>query len=60
MTEKTTFVDVIQDRTRQFWRRPLTRPTKGADEDKPRVGRWPPPLRAAWRLELLKPWKDKD
>lgn len=59
MAEKSTFVDVIQDRTRQFWRRPLTPPTKPMEE-KPRVGRWPPPLRAAWRLELLKPWKVKD
>jgi hypothetical protein len=59
MAEKSNFVDVIQDRTRQFWRRPVTRPTKTAEE-KPTVGRWPPPLRAAWRLELLKPWKVKD
>ena len=59
MDDKSKFVDVIQDRTRQFWRRPVTRP-KSMEEDKPRVGRWPPPLRAAWRLELLKPWKIKD
>jgi hypothetical protein len=59
MAEKSSFVDVIQDRTRQFWRRQLTAPSKPAEE-KPRVGRWPPPLRAAWRLELLKPWKVKD
>lgn len=59
MAEKSNFVDVIQDRTRQFWRRPVARPTK-PEEDKPRVGRWPPPLRAAWRLEMLKPWKIKD
>ena len=59
MAEKSNFVDVIQDRTRQFWRRPVLRP-KPTEDDKPRVGRWPPPLRAAWRLEMLKPWKVKD
>ena len=60
MAEKPTFVDVIQDRTRQFWRRPQTRPTEQKEQDRPRVGRWPPPLRTAWRLELLRPWKVKD
>ena len=60
MGEKPTFIDVIQDRTRQFRRRLVTPPTKQAEAERPRVGRWPPPLQAAWRLELLKPWKVKD
>ena len=59
--EKSTFVDTIQDATRQRWRRGKLRELKPAlEEDKPRVGRWPPPRQAQWRFELLKPWKIKD
>lgn len=58
MAEKPTFVDVIQDRTRQFWRKPARAPK--TVEEKPRVGRWPPPHQAEWRLEMFKPWKMKD
>lgn len=60
MAEKSTFVDMIQEATRQRRRRFDARPAKPAMDDRPRVGRWPPPRRAAWRLELLKPWKVKD
>lgn len=61
MADKSTFVDMIQEATRQRWRRNrlTTNALKPADE-KPRVGRWPPPRQAAWRLELLKPWKIED
>jgi hypothetical protein len=55
--EKSTFVDMIQEATRQRWRRARLRTSAPAPEDKPRVGRWPPPRQAAWRLALLKPWK---
>jgi hypothetical protein len=57
MTEKSTFVDTIQEATRQRWRRARLLALKPAREEKPRVGRWPPPRLAKWRFELLKPWK---
>lgn len=60
MAEKSTFVDTIQEATRQRWRRARLRALKTPVEDKPRLGRWPPPRQAAWRLELLKPWKIKE
>lgn len=58
MTEKSTFVDMIQEATRQRYRRERLRELKPATEvERPRVGRWPPPRRQQWRLALLKPWK---
>ena len=60
MAEKSTFVDMIQEATRQRRRRFEARPAKPSMEDRPRVSRWPPPRQAEWRLELLKPWKVKD
>jgi hypothetical protein len=60
MAEKSTFVDMIQEATRQRWRRPIARAAKPATEEKARLGRWPPPLRREWRLTLLKPWKFRD
>ena len=57
--KKSTFVDTIQEATRQRWRLPITRALKPAAADKPRLGRWPPPRQAAWRFELLKPWKSE-
>lgn len=60
MAEKSPLVDTIQEATRQRWRRARQRPSKAVVEDKPRVGRWPPPRQAAWRLELLKPWKTRE
>jgi hypothetical protein len=52
------FIDTIQEATRQRWRRARLRTLKPTPlEDKPRVGRWPPPRQAKWRLELLRPWK---
>jgi hypothetical protein len=60
MAEKSTFVDMIQEATRQRWRRVSARALKPSIEDKPRLGRWPPPRQAEWRLELLRPWKVKD
>jgi hypothetical protein len=60
MAEKSTFVDMIQEATRQRWRRPITRAAKPADDEKPRLSRWPPPRQAAWRFALLKPWKVRE
>jgi hypothetical protein len=60
MAGKATFVDTIQDATRQYWRRPKLLAGKPAAEDKPRVGRGPPPRRREFRLEILKPWKFRD
>jgi hypothetical protein len=60
MAEKSTFVDTIQEATRQRWRRTVARATKPVAEEKPRLGRWPPPRHAAWRFALLKPWKVRE
>jgi hypothetical protein len=60
MAGKSTYVDMIQEATRQRWRRPVLRAVKPAADERPRVGRWPPPRQAAWRLELLKPWKVRE
>jgi hypothetical protein len=58
MAEKSTFVDMIQEATRQRYRAVRARDLKPATEqEKPRVGRWPPPRQRQWRLSLLKPWK---
>lgn len=61
MAEKATFVDMIQEATRQRYRRTRTREQAPAvDTEKPRVSHWPPPRRKEWRLEMLKPWKFRE
>jgi hypothetical protein len=61
MAEKSTFVDMIQEATRQRYRRARMRELKPLlEEEKPRVGRWPPPRQRHWRLSLLKPWKSDE
>jgi hypothetical protein len=60
MAGKSTFVDMIQEATRQRWRRPIARAARPVAEEKPRLGRWPPPRRKEWRLAMLKPWKFRD
>lgn len=60
MTEKATFVDMIQEATRQRWRRSKDRDLKPTEQEKPRVGRWPPPRQKEWRLSFLKPWKSDE
>lgn len=59
MAEKPTLVDAIQEATRQYWRRPKSRELK-PEAEQPRLGRWPPPRRKEWRLDLMKPWKSTD
>jgi len=57
MTDKPEFVDLIKDATHQ------KRPTRAAREavspppERPRIGKWPPPRLAEWRMTLRKPWK---
>jgi hypothetical protein len=56
-----TFVDMIQEATRQRYRRARVRELASAPtEERPRAGRWPPPRQREWRLELLKPWKFRE
>lgn len=57
MAEKSTFVDMIQEATRQRYRRVRERDLKPVDKEQPKVSRWPPPRQKQWRLSLLKPWK---
>ena len=58
MTEKPIFVDLIAEATRQNRRRVVVREPEPPKLEKPRVGRWPPPRWAEWRLSLRKPWKN--
>lgn len=58
MTEKPEFVDLIKDATRQSRPKAVVRTVETAPIGRPRIGNWPPPRWAQWRMELRKPWKD--
>ncbi len=60
MANKPEFVDLVSDRTRQNYRRPVKRVV--ASEPEPEVKRlsnWPPDRMEQWRLVNLTPWKIK-
>ena len=60
MADKTEFVDLISDRTRQHWRRPAKRilAQPEAKEEK-HLSNWPPERMEQWRLVNLTSWKIK-
>ena len=60
MTDKPEFVDLIRDATHQRRPKPVARPVNPTPVERPRIGKWPPPRLAQWRLELRKPWKAGD
>ncbi len=57
MTEKPEFVDLIKDATQQHRPKPTAARIEVAPVERPRIGNWPPPRWAQWRMDLRKPWK---
>lgn len=60
MTDKPSFVDTIEEATRQSRRRLFARTAEPAAKVQPRMSNWPPPRQRQWRLELFKSWRRKD
>ena len=60
MAEKSEFVDMISEATRQSRRRYRPRVVEHEDvKDTSRLSHWPPNRWVQWRLETLTPWKLK-
>ena len=60
MADKSEFVDMISEATRQTRRRFATPVTKKADvKETSRLSHWPPDSWKQWRMETLTPWKIK-
>jgi hypothetical protein len=61
MADKSEFVDMISEATRQSRRRARPRVIDTAPEVKEtsRLSRWPPDRWTQWRMEHLTPWKLK-
>jgi hypothetical protein len=60
MANKPEFVDLVSDRTRQNWRRPVKKAAAAAPEgEEKRLSHWPPDRMEQWRLVNLTPWKMK-
>jgi hypothetical protein len=59
MADKSEFVDMISEATRQARRRVALRAKEPAAKERPRVGHWPPERLEQWRMENLTPWKIK-
>ena len=60
MADKSEFVDMISEATRQSRRRasgPLL--VEPEVKERSRIGHWPPDRVVQWRLENLTPWKVK-
>lgn len=61
MANKPEFVDLISDRTRQNYRRPIKKVVAVDDDpvEEKRLSHWPPDRMEQWRLVNLTPWKMK-
>ena len=60
MAEKSEFVDMISEATRQMRRRSMPRVIDhGPAKETSRLSHWPPERWTQWRLETLTPWKLK-
>jgi hypothetical protein len=61
MADKSEFVDMISEATRQSRRRAMLRVIDPAPEVKEtsRLSHWPPERWTQWRMEHLTPWKLK-
>ncbi|MEH2490033.1 hypothetical protein [Bradyrhizobium sp. AZCC 2230] len=59
MANKSEYVDLISDATRQHRRRatPLRIVAKPEAEETSRLSRWPPAMFRQWKVENLMPWK---
>jgi hypothetical protein len=59
VAEKSEFVDMISEATRQSRRRTTTVMLEPEVKERSRIGHWPPDRMVQWRLETLTPWKLK-
>ena len=61
MADKSEFIDMISEATRQSRRRTMPRIIDPAPEVKEtsRLSHWPPERWTQWRMENLTPWKVK-
>jgi hypothetical protein len=59
MADKSEFVDMISEATRQSRRRVMPRVVKPAVKEESRLGHWPPEHVLQWRLVNLTPWRIK-
>ncbi len=57
MSDKSEFVDMISDATRQVRRRVIRTPAEPVVKEASRLSHWPPDRWEQWRLETLTPWK---
>jgi hypothetical protein len=56
--DKSDFVDLISEATRQNWRRPAKRQAaEPAAKPEKKLSNWPPERVDQWRLINLTPWK---
>jgi hypothetical protein len=59
MADKSEFVDMISEATRQTRRRHTPRVVETEVKETSRLGHWPPDRLTQWRMETLTPWKLK-
>ena len=59
MADKSEFVDMISEATRQTRRRVMPRVIEPEEKEISRLSHWPPDGWAQWRMETLTPWKMK-
>jgi hypothetical protein len=59
MADKSEFVDMISEATRQTRRRYAPRVVEPAVKETSRLSHWPPDRWVQWRMETLTPWKLK-
>ena len=56
--DKSYFVDLVSEATRQHWRRPAKRQAAEPEVKKEKkLSNWPPERMDQWRLVNLTPWK---
>jgi hypothetical protein len=59
MADKSEFVDMISEATRQVRRRVMPRAKAPVVKEASRMSHWPPEHLEQWRMENLTPWKIK-
>ena len=57
MADKSEFVDMISEATRQVRRRIVRRAAEPVVKETSRLSHWPPDRWEQWRMETLTPWK---
>jgi hypothetical protein len=59
VADKSEFVDMISEATRQSRRSVMPRVIEPQVKERSRLSHWPPQRWVDWRLETFKPWKLK-